>query len=140
MNTLFTTCLAKATIFLAVSTNSFLTQMPDTNPANRFEIKVSSVPDQVRYAENTFEEYLGKYKLDIGEDKFFVLTYKDGRLIGDLTGAGTIEIFPEEKDKDQFFAKAAPARFTFTRNEKGKIDSLLIAITGKGEMKGKKVQ
>ena len=139
MNTLFTTSLAKATIFLAVSTNPFLPQMPDINKKNKLEIQVASVHSQVMYAENTYDEYVGKYKLDIGEDKFFVLTYKDGRLLGDLSGAGTIEIFPEEKDKDKFFAKAAPAQFTFTRDTKGKIDSLLIVITGKGEMKGKKV-
>jgi hypothetical protein len=140
MNTLLTTCLAKASFLLAVSTVALPAQMPNMNSINVQERQVGSSTLEMDYVEKNYEEYLGKYKLDTGEDNFFTLTYKNGHLMGELTGAGTIEIFPEEKNKDTFFAKAAPAQFTFARNKKGKIDTLLIAITGKGEMKGKKVE
>lgn len=76
----------------------------------------------------------------MGNGTTFTLTYKNQQLLGNLSGVGTIELFPEKEKKDVFFARAAPAKFTFQRDRNTKVTSLTIVIERKGTMQGKKIQ
>ncbi len=99
----------------------------------------TSVRTVVEATMSNYGEYLGVY--DLGEHGFFGVNNPEGRLIGELSlRKGPLELFPTPSRPDQFYAKAAPATFVFSRNDKGRVDSLVISVAGKGDMKGAKRQ
>jgi hypothetical protein len=90
-------------------------------------------------ARRTYGEYLGTY--DLGEHGAFEVSYREGRLLGELSlRKGPVELFPAPGRPDQFYARAVPATFVFSRNAKGSVESLVISVDGKGDMKGTKKQ
>lgn len=90
-------------------------------------------------ARRKYDKYLGTY--DLGEHGTFGVSYAEGRLLGELSlRKGPVELFPAPGRPDHFYARAVPATFVFSRNDKGRVDSLLISVTGKGDMKGTRQQ
>ncbi len=113
---------------------------PKTDPVPR---AAGEVPSQVVADEGTpgrnYGEYLGTY--DLGEHGAFGVSYAEGRLTGELSmRKGPVELFPTPGRPDHFFARAVPATFVFSRNDKGRVDFLVISVAGKGDMKGAKKQ
>jgi hypothetical protein len=112
-----------------------------TQPTNRvLPADLRPLPPAVAgTAISKYSAYLGTY--DLGEHGSFGVTNPQGRLMGELSlRKGPLELFPTPGRPDQFYAKAAPATFVFSRNDKGRVDSLVISVAGKGDMKGAKRQ
>ncbi|WP_373515353.1 DUF3471 domain-containing protein [Persicitalea sp.] len=108
------------------------------HPNSETGTESENFPPPIHEAAAAYDDYLGVY--DLGNGTTFTLTYKDQQLLGNLSGVGTIELFPEKEKKDAFYAKTAPAKFTFERDKNGKVNSLTIVIERKGTMNGNKIQ
>ncbi len=65
---------------------------------------------------------VGDFQLDGGD--VLSITRRDGGLMAQLTGQRAVEIYPEADDA--FFYRIVPAQLTFTRDEEGRAESVVL--------------
>jgi D-alanyl-D-alanine-carboxypeptidase/D-alanyl-D-alanine-endopeptidase len=74
----------------------------------------------------SLDDYVGTYKL---ADNFLLKIFREGdQVYGQGTGQGPFQIFPSAAN--EFFAKIVGIRISFTRDEKGKVDGLVLHQNG----------
>jgi Domain of unknown function (DUF3471) len=83
----------------------------------------------------TLETYVGDYQMAPGFS--IVITREGDRLYGQATGQGRFELFPESKTK--FYLKVVEAQVTFSSNEKGEVEQLVLHQNGQN-MPGKRLR
>ena len=85
--------------------------------------------------EKILETYVGEYQL---APTFSVIITREGKqLFGQATNQPRFELFAESED--EFFIKAVKASVTFTKDENGKIDGLVLHQGG-SDIPGKKIK
>ena len=89
---------------------------------NKFEI-AELEPPRMEIEVNTeiFNEYVGKY--EITPEIVFDVTMENGKLMVQITGQPSVQVFPESETK--FFYKVVDAQITFYKNEKGQVTHLV---------------
>ncbi|MCM3871375.1 MAG: serine hydrolase, partial [Pyrinomonadaceae bacterium] len=71
---------------------------------------------------NAYDAYLGEYEVN---PTFVVKIFKEGeKLMTQATGQPAVELYPEAENK--FFIKVVDAKITFTRDDKGAVNGLII--------------
>lgn len=87
---------------------------------------LAPVHKQVAMSEQQLDEYIGGYQ--VRPDLVLTLARKDDQLFAQATGQGPFPVFPSAKD--EFFANVAAISLSFKRDEKGKVDSLVLHQNG----------
>ncbi len=111
------------------NTNGFAMLKELTEPAE--------APKEVVTAGDTagLAAYVGTYQLAPAFS--IVITQRGDKLFGQATGQSQFELFADSKDK--FLIKIVEARITFVRNEKDKVEQLILHQNGQ-DMPGKRVR
>ncbi|MFA7004981.1 MAG: serine hydrolase [Verrucomicrobiia bacterium] len=73
-----------------------------------------------------YDAYAGRYEL--APNVFFTIRRDGDRLMAQLTGQTSLEIFPESDT--EFFYKAVDAQLTFVKNAKGEVTALILHQNG----------
>jgi serine-type D-Ala-D-Ala carboxypeptidase/endopeptidase len=74
----------------------------------------------------SLDDYVGTYKL---ADNFLLKIFREGdRVYGQATGQGPFQIFPSAAN--EFFAKIVGIKISFTRDEKGQVNGLVLHQNG----------
>ncbi len=73
-----------------------------------------------------YDAYVGRYELSAGV--FFTIRRDGDRLMAQLTGQDSLEIFPESET--EFFYKVVNAQLTFVKNDKGEVIALILHQNG----------
>ena len=86
-------------------------------------------------SEKVLDGYVGEYQLS---PTFMIVVFREGnRMFAEATMQPRFEIFPEKED--EFFLKATEASLTFTKDESGKVNGLILR-QGAANTPGKKVK
>jgi len=81
---------------------------------------------QVPMSAQQLDEYVGGYELRPG---FVITLFRNGdQLMAQATGQGAFPVFPSARD--EFFANVAEISLSFKRDDKGKLDSLVLHQNG----------
>ena len=99
------------------------------------EFPLDEIKDLYAVTSENLQAYIGEYSLM--NIMTFTVTEKEGQLLVGLTGQSVNAVFPEAKDK--FFYKGVDARYTFKRDESGKVTSLILHQNGM-DQEAKKVK
>ncbi|HVJ55942.1 MAG TPA: serine hydrolase [Aliidongia sp.] len=87
---------------------------------------LSPVPKAVAMTGEQLDDYVGNYKL---RDNFLIRVNRAGdQLAAQATGQGAFPIFPS--GTNEFFARVADVSISFTRDEKGAVDGLVLHQLG----------
>ena len=81
----------------------------------------------IRVDPKIFDAYVGRY--EIGPDAFLAITREGDRLMGQATGNGQSEIFPESETVF-FLNSATDATVTFVNDGKGKVTHIVVHMRG----------
>lgn len=97
------------------------------------EVPLNSAPvvDRVEIdvAPDILERYVGDYELR--PTVSIMVTREDAALFVQLTGQGRLPIFPESET--EFFLKAVNAQISFTKDESGAVDGLILHQNGRDQ-------
>lgn len=89
-------------------------------------VALDPVRKQLPMSEQQLDEYAGGYELQPG---FVISVFRNGdQLMAQATGQNAFPVFPSAKD--EFFAKIAGISMSFKRDDKGKINSLVLHQNG----------
>ncbi|MCI0434507.1 MAG: DUF3471 domain-containing protein [Gemmatimonadetes bacterium] len=115
-------------IQLAYEWDSFAEPAPRgyAPPVQRTEI---SVPAAV------LQNYIGEYQAP--PEASIVVTLENGSLYGQPTGQEKLRLFAEAEDR--FFLRAVNIQISFTRNESGEVDGLVVHQGGR-EQRARKLK
>jgi len=95
---------------------------------------IPKVRQRVEIDPRILDDYVGQYELS---PKFFItITKENERIFCQPTGQGKLEIHPESEM--QFFLKEVDAQISFIRDEKGKVEQLILHQGGR-DIPGKKI-
>ncbi|MCX6217909.1 serine hydrolase [Spirosoma sp.] len=83
----------------------------------------------------TLESYVGEYQL--APSFSIVITREGDKLYGQATGQSRFELFPESKTK--FYLKVVDAQVTFSSNDKGEVEQLVLHQNGQN-LPGKRIR
>jgi hypothetical protein len=108
-------------------------------PINQFPFwqqeKRIEEPKAIKVDPKIYDAYVGQYEIEAG--MVLEVIKEDNRLWAKV-GEQKMELFPESETK--YFIKAAPARMTFIKDDQGKVIQVLVHITDRGDMRGKKIK
>ena len=90
------------------------------------ESPLTEVKDLFEVSSDDLQDYIGEFNLM--NILTFTVQEKEGQLLVQLTGQGMNPVFPEAKDK--FFYKGVDVRYTFKRDDAGKVTSLILHQNG----------
>ena len=89
-------------------------------------VRRGSAPDvertEVDVAEEILETYVGEYELS--PSLSIVVTLEGGLLFGQATGQGKFRLFAESES--DFFLKVVDAQVTFTKDDSGAVDGMIL--------------
>jgi len=85
---------------------------------------------EVEIAREVREDYVGTYRLDGGVT--LLVTLEDGALFVEHAREGRFPIFAESET--EFFLRAANVQITFTRDESGAVDGLVLHQGGRDSL------
>ena len=89
---------------------------------SKFELAELEPPHmEIEVNTEIFNEYVGKY--EITPEIVFDVTTENGKLMVQITGQPSLQVFPESDTT--FFYKVVDAQITFCKNEKGQVTHLI---------------
>lgn len=89
---------------------------------------------EVKIDPKIYESYAGEYAL--GPGLSITITSENGKLMGQPTGQGKLELFPSSET--EFSLKIVDAEVTFVKDEQGKVTELILNQNGR-RMTAKKI-
>lgn len=118
----------RGVVVLANSANSIddiaLHLLDGRFPLQKYE--PPSVRTVVKVDPKIYDAYAGRYEL--APNVYFTIRRDGGRLMAQLTGQSSFEVFPESETN--FFYKVVDAQLTFVKDEKGAVTGLVLHQNG----------
>jgi tetratricopeptide (TPR) repeat protein len=111
----------------------------ELNPKNtNATAKLASLTNQqkdVKVDPKLYDSYAGEYELN--PDFILTITHEDGKLMGQATGQGKLELSPTSAT--EFQVQGVDAQITFVKNAQGQVTELILNQNGR-KMPAKKIK